>query len=70
MPGLMAGMGYKDPPAIPGIPLIMEDILPQSALQRLASMAKLYKEIIASNPSLQLAAEAAAPAEVAVQQRR
>jgi hypothetical protein len=51
-------MGYQSPPAIPGIPLLMEDILPHSALQRLASMAKLYKEIITSNPSLQEGAEA------------
>jgi hypothetical protein len=58
MPALMSGMGYQSPPAIPGIPLLMEDILPQSALQRLASMAKLYKEIITSNPSLQEGAEA------------
>lgn len=56
MPWLMSYMGYKppgSPSAIPGIPLMMDDILPRSTIKRLASMAKLYKEIIASNPSLE-----------------
>lgn len=72
-PALMAGMGYADTPdkkALPGVPLLLEDVLPPSTIARLAHAARLYAHMLALNPSLsQAGADAARGGEPAADSR-
>eukprot|EP00775_Hariotina_reticulata_P013520 gene13520-13645_t len=53
IPSLMTYMGYVNAPGkIPGVPLLMEDVLPHSMLVRLANMARVYAGMLALNPTL------------------